>query len=290
MSHIVSGSEYLALPRQPETWLIKDLLPVGGGGMLLYGDPKIGKSYAALQLAWSLTTQTPWFGFSVPKKAHVVYLQLDTPRSLWADRLDSLRSHGYPIETVHFADRETLGTFPFYINNPDHYKILSDALSAINPAAVIIDTSREAFTSVDENESTAMQEAVARMEACIYPATAVYVSHARKTNVEHGYDLKGDVRGSNYLVGKVDSICRFSHKSMRIVSRTLEEHTVKLDRLEDGTWSIAEDPFKALVDLTISDNPDTPIRELARIIHLRYPEKSEEACRAAVRRARSTIK
>src|SRR3990167_6684502 len=99
-SPIIPAADYLALPRNAENWLLRPLLPVGGS-MILYGDPKVGKSYAALQLAVALTGDGPdeWLGFPTGQAGPVVYVHLDTPRSLWAERLEELKREGHPIES-----------------------------------------------------------------------------------------------------------------------------------------------------------------------------------------------
>jgi RecA-family ATPase len=287
LSSIVSGTEYLSLPRAPETWLIESLLPVGGA-MLLFGDPKVGKSYAALQLSACLSSGTPWLGFSIPQPVPVVYVQLDTPRSLWADRVQELVVSGHPLEACYFADRETLQTYPFDILNPEHFAQLTTALAPIKAGAVIIDTLRESHSG-DENDSTEMQEVISHLDAAVKPAALILVSHARKSNPERGYDLMNDNRGSNYIVGRMDAICRFSKSSMRCTSRTLEEHSTKLERLDDGTWELADrDPFAAEAELLVQSRPTLKGRELARLLHDKVKEttyaKSEEACRAFLRR------
>lgn len=252
--------------------------------MLLFGDPKVGKSYAALQLACCLTSGVDWLGFPVPAPRSVVYIQLDTPRSLWADRVQALADSGHPIEGVHFADRETLGTHPFDILNPEHFRLLTEALAPLKPGAVILDTLRESHSG-DENDSTEMQEVIAHLDACVKPAAMILIAHARKSNPEHGYDLMNDNRGSNYIVGRMDAICRFSHTSMRCTSRTMEEHSTKLQREDDGTWTLAEDPFNTLAQLIVQQaQPGDSVRELARRLHEKLPAKTELACRAYLRR------
>lgn len=279
---VLSGSDYLRLPRAPETFLIDGLLPVGGS-MLLYGDAKVGKSYAALQMACCLTAGVDWLGFPVPVPTRTVYVQLDTARSLWADRVQSLGDAGFPVEDVHQADRETLDTHPFSISNPLHFKLLSQALEIVKPGAVIIDTLREATTGADENESTQMQLAVAQLEAAVKPAAMILISHARKASADGHFSLVGDNRGSNYVVGRMDAIVRFSHKSMRLTSRTMEEQTVKIDREDVGTWVLAEDPFERLAESVIASNPGVSTRQLAKLLHEKG-DKSEQACRGWLRR------
>lgn len=281
MSVIVSGRDYLLLPRSPETWLIDGLLPVSGS-MLVYGDPKIGKSYAALQLACCLATGSEWLGFGIPSPRKVIYIQLDTPRSLWADRVEKLANAGHPVLDFGYVDRETLKTFPFDILNPEHFKLLAGALIEAQPDVVIIDTIREAH-SADENDSTEMQTAIAHLEAAIHPAAMVLIAHARKPNMERGYDLMNDNRGSNYLVGRMDAIVRFSKASLRASSRVLEEASAKLNRLDDGTWQLAEDDFRSQAKTLIDRNPNQPIRELARVLASMSGER-EEKCRSLLRR------
>lgn len=291
-SAIVTGSDYLALPSEPETWLIKDLLPTGGA-MLLYGDPKVGKSYAALQLATCLTSGVSWLGFTIPQPVPVVYIQLDTPRSLWKARVMTLAEHGHPVEGVHFADRETLETSPFDILNPTHFALLVGSLKNLTtktdegeeveivPGAVIIDTLRESHSG-DENDSTDMQAVVAHLDAAVKPSSMILISHSRKSNPEMGMSLMNDNRGSNYIVGRMDAICRFSPKSMRVTSRSLEEHSIDLERNDDGTWDLKGDPVRDTAIVLMRQGGS--VREMARILHQQFPSKSEDACRAVLRR------
>lgn len=286
-SPILTGADYLKLPREPETWLVEGILPVSGS-LLLFGDPKAGKSFAALQLACCVTSGVEWLGFSCPQPRKVAYVQLDTPRGIWADRVQSLAEAGHPVEAVHFADRETLGTHPFDILNPEHFKLLQNSLAELKPGAVIIDTLRESHSG-DENDSTAMQSVIAHLEAAVKPAALVLVSHARKSNPEQPFSLLNDNRGSNYIVGRMDGICRFwSNKDgsggIAVTSRTTEEHSIKLDRQPEGTWMVKDDSSVEIARLIVEQNPGVAVRELARTLHNTLPDKSEVAWRAWLRR------
>jgi RecA-family ATPase len=297
LSAIVSGFDYIALPREPQTWLIEGLCPIGGS-MLLYGDPKVGKSYAALQLACNLATGTDWLGYTCPEPVPVVYVQLDTPRSLWADRVETLRVSGWPIDQIHLTDRELLDTWPFDILNPVHFAKLTAELKSIKatsaegepytvePGAVIIDTIREAHSG-DENDSTAMQAVIAHLSAAVKPAALILISHAKKQNPEHGYDLMNDNRGSSYVVGRMDAIARFSQTTVRCSSRSMEEHSTKIERNDDGTWTLAQDNFKNDAKMLLDLYPDKPLRELARILHDKT-SRSEGACRGVLRRMKAS--
>lgn len=282
MSTILQGRDYLALPRAAETFLVEPLLPQGGA-LSIYGDPKVGKSYAAIQLALAIQDGTPFLGFPVRHRGPVVYIQLDTPRSLWGERLDQLRATGLDVDSLLLADRETLGTWPFDILNPDHAQMLKTSLAPIEPVAVIIDTLREAH-SADENDATPMRNVMAELVAATQPAALITVSHSRKASYEQGADLINDQRGSNYVVSRMDAIIRFSKKSMVFTGRAIEEGSIKLVRQDTGMW----EPEVNEVDLFIAElmREDISTKEMARRLSEKIGRR-EEACRSLIRRWRA---
>jgi RecA-family ATPase len=248
--------------------------------MLLYGDPKVGKSFAAIQMAVALAEGQEWMGFrckplSDSAPAKVVYIQLDTPRSLWADRLEKLQESGLSLAGLLLADRETLNCWPFNILLDEHVILLKEALSQIEPDCVIIDTLRECHSG-DENDSTAMQTVIARLEATVKPAALVLVAHGRKANPETGPSLINDNRGSNYVVGKMDAIVHMSRTSMSVGGRAVDEQTIRLSRLDNGLWELAErDKVKNLArELLASEGS---LRQKARQLAAQTG-KEEAAC------------
>lgn len=295
MTHILSGSDYLALPQTQETFLVDSLLP-SSGSMLLYGDPKVGKSYAALQLACCLASGSEWLGFAVPQAVPTVYVQLDTPRSLWQQRIHTLVESGHPLEPVYFADRETLGHYPFNILEPRHFATLVGALRSlrdesdsgdsfqVEPGCVIIDTLRESCTGADENDATEMQEVIAHLSEAVKPAALVLIHHAKKPNPEVGRSLMNDTRGSSYVNGRMDCIARFTAKTLYVTSRTIEEHGVDLERADDGTWLLRRNrDVLAQMDALLADGSGDPLRVKAKTL-AKLINKSENACRALLRR------
>lgn len=280
MPKILTGEEYLALPSSPATWLIQPLLP-SSGAMLLYGDPKVGKSYAALQLSEALLTGQPWLGFPT-RKSKVAYIQLDTPRNVWQTRIRELQASKAMTLLPHLADRETLNAWPFDILKPDHLIMLRDELQAVEAELVIIDTLRESH-SADENDSTEMQDAIAALAAATQPAALCLISHARKPAQDGDYSLMADNRGSSYVVGRMDAIVRFTPKSARVSGRSIEEHSIGLERADSGFWEVPLGEFDGVIDRILLNHSLTSVRlkakALSEIIH-----KSESASRGLIRR------
>lgn len=274
--------DYLALPREQETWLIRPLIPAGGVANI-YGDPKVGKSFAAIQLAAAISGTLPdWLGFGIASSGPVLYVQLDTPRSLWMERLEQIRDSGFDLSRIHFADRESLDTWPFNIALPAHFNRLREEVTRIKPAAVFIDTLREAHQA-DENDSTESQGAVALLTAATRPAAMILVSHSRKAQMEHGPDLLNDQRGSNYLPGKMDAIIRFTKKHMIYIGRACEEGSVKLKRMDCGLWTPEMAEVDAHIAAIMADSSLTTMSARARRLSEKIG-KGEEACRSLLRR------
>lgn len=277
---ILSGIDYLALPSSPATWLIEPLLP-SGGAMLLYGDPKIGKSFAALQLANAIQNGLPWLGLPT-RRGNVAYIQLDTPRNVWQARIRDLVARGAMDSLPSFADRETLNTWPFDILKPEHLIILREELQALGPDLVILDTLREAH-SADENDSTQMQSAIAAIVAATQPAAIALVSHSRKPSQDDGFSLMNDNRGSSYVVGRMDAIIRFLPKTARLSGRSIEEHTIELERLDSGFWEAAATEVDRHVANVLADASLDSIRSKAKTL-AKLIGKTESASRGLLRR------
>src|SRR3990167_634042 len=255
MNPIVCGADYLPLPRAPETWLVEPLVPTGGA-CLVYGDAKVGKSFAAIQLALAIEQGSDWLGFPVRAAGKVVYVQLDTPRSLWATRLASIRVSHPEVDQLMCADRETLDTFPFDILNPSHSDLLTVALREIQPVAVVIDTIRESHSG-DENDSTTMRNVVSSLVAVTHPAALIVVAHSRKSIGDQGADLIGDNRGSNYVVGRMDSIIRFSRRTAHYTGRAIEEGSIRIHREDNGLWTPDNDEIESHI-IAVMNEPSLP--------------------------------
>lgn len=182
----------------------------------------------------------------------------------------------------HFADRETLDAWPFDILDPEHLITLRDELQRIKPDLTIIDTLRESH-GADENDSTEMQEAIAALVAATKPSAICLISHARKPSQDGDFSLMADNRGSNYVVGRMDAIVRFTPKTARVSGRSIEEHTINLERGDDGFWEVPIGEFDALIEGLLADHSLPSIRAKAKVLAQRI-DKSEQAARGILRR------
>jgi RecA-family ATPase len=248
------GTTYLDQPRAPITWIIKHILPAGGF-CNIYGKPKAGKSFLALGQAVAISTGARhWMGLPVLTHGPVAYFQIDTPRSLWIERLEQARDNGHDVSKIHFADIDSGTPYPFNILTDGPW--LKNQLDRIKPVAIFIDTLRELHAG-DENDSGVMKMVVAATQSACAPAGMALISHAKKEGQIHHDDLMSDNRGSSYVAGRMDSVISVRTEkgndnkgTMDYQGRTAGLATIKMVRTdEDGIWVPDGTEHKMLGDI-----------------------------------------
>src|SRR6267154_997660 len=283
--------QYLTQPRERETWLLKPLIP-SSGAALLYGDPKVGKSYMGIQLALALSGQSPdWLGFPVHQAGKVLYLQLDTPRSVWAVRFEDMLKKGnlrYDSEALLLADRDSIQFYPFDILQPSHTSYLENLIQAHNPVAVIIDTLRESHSG-DEDSSTVSRNVIGNLVAACGTSALIIISHSRKPSADMDKDLLADNRGSSYVVGRMDAIMRLTKTRLYYTGRSIEAGDIKLDRLDNGLWAPKIDDAGIHIAKVMADKALTSMRARARALSPMLG-CSEDAALSRLRRLDAHIK
>lgn len=255
------GDDYLALPRDPIPWIVKGLIPVGGM-VNLYGKPKTGKSFAALGLAQAIGGGHPFWlidKFEVCKPGRVVYLQIDTPRGQWAERMEKIKKDTTGFPGVWFADT-LLAPYPFNILIPEHQAWLERRLKAISPVMVVIDTLREVHNG-DENDSTNMKNVVSAMVKACTPAAILLVSHSRKAN-GMDEDLMNDARGSGYIAGRMDTVVKLTEKHLMYKGRAMG----------DGKVKVVQHPHTGAIQLDVTDGDQVVI--MAKLLTRAHPKES----------------
>lgn len=229
----VCGPEYLKLDRGPNQWLVEHILPVGGL-LNLYGKPKIGKSYLGLGLALAVSNGGKFLDQDVKTTGRVLYVQVDTPRGIWASRLESIGT-GKLWDNIFFAD-SSIVPYPFNILGDGKDWLLGEVIR-IEPQLVILDTIREAHSG-DENDSGVMRNVLASLVVACNGRALCILSHARKEHADASQDLMTENRGSNYVSGRADCIMRLTKKYIIYQGRTIEEQKLKMKQGPTGLWEI----------------------------------------------------
>lgn len=293
------GSAYRALPRTPETWIVENLIPASGL-FNLFGPSKAGKSYGALQLAVDVSSGSPdWLTFPIHSHGPVLYVQLDTPRSLWGARLDTIATElGLDDSNVYYADAN-MAPYPFDILREE--TILTESgrivkhpcqdwlqrqVEKVHPVLVILDTLRE-FHRGDENDSGQMVNVMSALVHATTPAALCLISHSRKDNMSvpesERDNLLQDNRGSNYIAGRMDGIMKITPKRITYQSRTIDRHYLKCKRTQQGLWAVDASEESAQIRAILADASLTSLTARAEALSA-MTGKTLEASRSALRR------
>lgn len=296
-----TATEYANLPDSDEPWIVRDLLPRGGSAMI-YGPPKSKKTLAAQQLAYSIANpdQHDWLSFPIEAHGPVLYLQLDTARVIWKDRITFYRdTHGHAktvTDAIHVADKEST-PFPFEILNPIHYAWLRHTVDTLKPLVVFVDVLRKA-SMAEESSSEGMIHACNQIEMACKPAAVVLISHAKKPqakgsapdNTEGDAPLGTDNRGSSSLPGNVDGIIRITKKTFSYLSRTIDQGRLKLHwSPETFLFTVDNAEFDAHLSTIMADTSlASDNARAARLAEL--SGRTRSACRSAIRRRLGKLK
>lgn len=296
LSAFIKGDEYAAL-EVSATWLIKDLIPVGGLANL-YGKPKVGKSFLALGIAEAIANgYSHYLGLPILHTGPVAYLQLDTPRSIWLERLQKAQSQGNDFSNIWFADIQSGTPFPFNILLEVQWLLAE--LAAIKPVLLVIDTLRELHPG-EENDSGCMKNVISALVQATGPECAsLILSHKKKEQMGHSDDLMSDNRGSGYIAGRMDAVLALSEKQLSYQSRAagLERIAIKQDS-ECGMMILDSEESRLLDAMTLAYEelgPKASQRQLGeRLKQLigtwKGETMSDDAARGHVRRKIDLVK
>lgn len=218
-------------------WVWKGIIPVGGS-TLFYGSPKVGKSFLSLGLCEAIADPTIPSYLNLPIQQHgrVLYVQLDTPRSLWWTGYLTLVQSAKARQGVFTIDRE-MADLPkgFDIKNVACAEWLRSEVDKVQPVLVIVDTLRRMFVG-DENDSSIMTHVHDMFIQATQPAALLYVAHRKKP--QQGDTGHGSARGSSALIGAVDALVNMAKTALYIEARSDAPEEIPIVQADNGSWSI----------------------------------------------------
>lgn len=189
----MTTDELLALDAPP--WLVEGVFP--SGVSLLFGAAKTGKSYVALQVAWSYATGTRWFRRRC-QSGQVLYLAGEGVSDL------KLRAGALVEDTdMHPGGHLRWWTDPLSLSRERDAAKLRLAVEQTESTLLVVDTWRRFSGLSDENDAGAAAQAIGALEDIARRGVSVLVVH--HTNAE------GGIRGSTAVAGAVESAVRTVH-------------------------------------------------------------------------------
>jgi hypothetical protein len=209
-------------------WAIPDLLPVGLA--ILAGNPKVGKSWLALQIAQAVATGGRALGIEV-ERGPVLYMALEDPPRRLQERM---RAQGWPMGSG--ARFLALDTYLEQIGGllDGGGERLGAEITREGYRLVVLDTLSRAIIG-DQMDVAAMTAALTPLQAQAQEqnAAVVMVDHHRKGRGENA-DAIGDILGSTAKGAMVDTawgLYRERGKAgakLQITGREIVEQTLAL--------------------------------------------------------------
>lgn len=243
-------NDYLALPMNDAPSLIGDGFLAEASKMMLYGEPKIGKSGLVQQMCFDLANGNNFLDMSVPRAVRTYYLQLEISPAFFKDRLATTKrkSDNLWVET---------SMKPVYLNHNSGVEFLKQRLDAIHPEVVVIDPLYKVFLG-DILSAKDAESFTHTMDEVIdeYGITLVIVHHSRKSG-ENDHGVLQEGLGTIVWTAWFESIVRLKKSGPDLVYLEAELRNSKREfegtrlRLNRELFCFERDVFKSTEDLTL---------------------------------------
>jgi hypothetical protein len=210
-------------PLEPE-WILEDIL-ARGSLTALVAKPKVGKTTIAYELAVRVSQGRPYLGRAT-QRGSVLIIGVEEHRreikrrlrNLAADQPDAIYVHAGPLT-----------------DSPDTLHALRDFIGRNGIALVIIDTLNAFWSVSEENDAGAVTQAIKPVLELARETNAavLLIHHARKSEGNHG----DDIRGSGALFSLLD------------VALILKRHDVETQRKLNIISRFPEAPPELILEL-----------------------------------------
>ncbi|HVH87017.1 MAG TPA: AAA family ATPase, partial [Terriglobales bacterium] len=195
----VPMSNFCARHREEIDWLIEGVIQRGANGFIV-ADPKVGKSWAAVDMALSVSRGVPWLDFKVPRSAKVALVSReDTPAlTSWRmKRLQATKRGAEYTDWLYVNSREQ--SSELMLDDNEQLAELMTAMEQFRPELAIFDVFN-VMHAADENDNSEMR-AVVRQLSLIQAKIGCAIA------VVHHYNKHGEgsvtkrLRGASAIAG-----------------------------------------------------------------------------------------
>ena len=195
---------------EPPPIIADGVLP-RGCKMIVFGDPKKGKSVFLSQMAWDIALGNKWMGFKTVKNT-VLYNNYEMPLIKWKKRFEKRqKATGLASVTNLITGTDLMAPA---LNSPAGMAQLERDIAALKPSVVILDSIYKVFDgSMNEEEKLMPLFNFFDVLIATYDVSIVVCHHSRKQKGDsHGvYDFGAqEASGAYCLIKWPDSIIRFN--------------------------------------------------------------------------------
>jgi RecA-family ATPase len=298
----VLAAHALASRPEAERWLIEQVWMDQSVG-IVGGEPKLGKSLAALSMAVSLASGAPYLGrFRVAQTGRTLLFAAEDAQHIVRARLEAL-CFGLDLALADL-DIQVITAPRMRIDSTDHQKSLADTLAAIRPKLLILDPFVRLHTR-DENQCAEVAPLLGFLRDLqrTFEVAVAVVHHTRKGagRTRGGQALRGSsefhawVDDAQYLRHSGDRVLlTIEHRAAPCIDKLeikLRAHgdALKLEVVDDQAAPIEDPAAPSATDRILQVLADTkqplPLKALSRMCSIRH-ERFLRALGALVRDGR----
>ena len=227
---LIPGEELDNLP--PTQWLIDEILPEGKL-CVLFGQPGVGKTFVALDMALEVAQDHP-----VVYAASEGFTGLSKRQKAWYKHQQKDRG------TIFF------GSEPLLLMNSNSVQVFIDSVSQVSPKLIIVDTLAWALSGGDENSAKDMQIAITACRRIQQETGAAILL------VHHTVKRGNGERGSSALRGAADVM----------IELTAEEDTIVMSCSKAKDTAPFENRYYKLMQVAIEDDTSCVIMPADKVV------------------------
>jgi KaiC/GvpD/RAD55 family RecA-like ATPase len=231
----------------PPEFVVDGLIPRRGVTMLT-GEGGIGKSWVAIELAYSVGSGSRFLGQFDCLEGPVLIVDLENDESTIARRAQKITTGRMELDgkseyiSAFIVRKDDLGQATLHIDDEKGKKKLCETIEGCSPVLMIVDP-LVAVHSKDENDNMAMRQVIMTLQeiARHYNLAVLIIHHPRKRGVIN--DGGQMIRGASDLRNAVDShlFIRKVSKEQAIIEHDKSRHappvakfTIEMTDSEDG--------------------------------------------------------
>ncbi|MDX9803508.1 MAG: AAA family ATPase [Dehalococcoidales bacterium] len=233
--HDVTIYRHRTIP--PPDFYVTDLLPKEGL-MLLFGSPKIGKSWLGQQLAFCIATGSPFLGFSTIR-GKVLIAQFEIAVRAYQWRLRTQMMNHFP--QLEAGSLYEMSPGQIYLDDPQVFAPFAAQVASYNPDVILIDCLQACFGG-DENNSREVGRFIHNIEQLKNQnhASIVLIHHSRK-NPSMG-SFADNARGQSRLAGWVDTLVNLEKQPQGVKAQFMSRQATR--ELDDIRIRFVQDIFE----------------------------------------------
>lgn len=219
----VSAPAFTATIPEKIDWLIEDVIQRGANGFFA-AEPKVGKSWAAVDMAMALALGEPWLGFNIPSPVKVALISREDSPALTAYRMKNLwagRTTARPwlIETNLYVNSRQQ-TPQLMLDDDEQFTELLDAMKRYQPEFAVFDVFN-VLHAADENDNTEMRRVLQKLSQ-IQTEVGCAIGVVHHYNKGFASRMTQRLRGSSAISGWVEWLIGISMADEPSKTRKME--------------------------------------------------------------------